>query len=129
MICGPIQEDLMNTISRITIASAFLFFATSAFACDYPKTPKLPNGSTASTAEMVTAVNAVKAYQAALEEYRICLDADEKVAIAALDDASEDELAIRKSANSKKYNASVDDEELLVARFNDEVVAYKARAK
>jgi hypothetical protein len=119
----------MNTISRITIASAFVFFATSAFACDYPRNPKLPNGGTASTEEMVTAVNEVKAYQAALEEYRTCLDAEEKEAIAALDDPGEDELAIRKAAISKKFNASVDDEELLVARFNDEVVAYKAQSK
>jgi hypothetical protein len=119
----------MNTISRITIASAFVFFATSAFACNYPSTPKVPNGSSASMEMMVTAVNAVKTYQAALEEYRTCLDTEEKEAIAALDDPGEDELAIRKAAISKKYNASVDDEELLVARFNDEVVAYKAQSK
>lgn len=119
----------MNTTSRIAIASAFLFFATSAFACDYPRAPKIPNGSTASTEVMVTAINEVKAYQAALEEYRNCLDVEEKESIAALDNISEDELAIRKAANSKKYNASIDDEELLVARFNDEVVAFKARSK
>ena len=118
----------MNTISRIAIASAFLFFAASAFACDYPSTPKIPNGRTAPTEVMVTANNAVKAYQVALEEYRKCLDAEEIKAIAALDNPSDDELAIRQAAISKKYNASIDDEELLVARFNEAVVAYKAQS-
>ncbi len=119
----------MNITSRIAIASAFLFFAASAFACDYPSTPKIPDGRTAPTEVMVTANNAVKAHQAALEEYRECLDAEEKEAIAALDKPSDDELAIRQAAISKKYNASIDDEELLVARFNEAVVAYKARSK
>jgi len=119
----------MKTRSKIAIATAILFIAPVAFACDYPSTPKIPDGRTAPTEVMVTANNAVIAYQAALEEYRKCIDTEEIEAIAALDNPSDDELAARQAAISKKYNASIDDEELLVARFNEAVVAYKARSK
>ncbi len=119
----------MKTRLKIAIATAILFIAPVAFACDYPSTPKIPDGRTAPTEVMVTANNAVKAYQVALEEYRNCLDTEENQAIAALDNPGDDELAIRQAAIDKKYNASIDAEELLVARFNEAVVAYKARSK
>ena len=40
-------------------------------------------------------------------------------------DPSDDELASREAAITKKYNAAVEDMELKGARFNEQVRAYK----
>ena len=42
------------------------------------------------------------------------------------DGAKDEELARRKATTDKKYNAAVDEMELLAAQFNVEVQAYKA---
>ena len=125
---GPPQEELMNTTSRIAIASALVFFATSAFACDYPKRAKLPIGAIATSEEMLAGQNSVKAYMAAMDGYLACIDTEEKDAVATLVDPSDDELARRDAAITKKYNAAVEEMEIHAARFNEEVRAYKAQS-
>lgn len=118
----------MNTTSSIAIASAFLFFAASAFACDYPKRAKVPIGATATTEEMLAGQKSVKAYMVAMDEYLACIDPQEKDAVATLVDSSDDELARREAAITKKYNAAVEEMEIIAARFNEEVRAYKAQS-
>ena len=118
----------MNTTSRIAIACALVFFSTAAFACDYPKRAKLPIGATATTEEMLAGQKSVKAYMAAMEEYLACIDTEEKDAVATLVDSSDDELARRDAAITKKYNAAVEEMEIIAARFNEEVRAYKAQS-
>ncbi len=117
----------MKTKSKIAIATAILFIAPAAFACDYPNRANLPNGATASTEEMLAGQKSVKAYMAAMEEYLACIDTEEESSVAALVDASDDEIARREAAITKKYNAAVTEMELIAARFNEEVRAYKAQ--
>lgn len=120
--------ELMNRTGQLLIAAALIGLAPLAMACDYPKRPNIPNGATASKDEMIAASKAVKEYQASLQEYRSCIDAEEADAVAQLESPTDEELNIRKSAIAKKYNASVDDEMLVVAQYNDAVVAYKAQS-
>ena len=115
--------------SKITIAAAMLFLSPFAFACDYPQRAELPNGGTASKESMVAGQRSVKAYMAAMEEYLACIDQAEKDAVAALADASDEELARREAAITKKYNAAVDEMELTAARFNEEVRDYKSQSE
>ena len=114
---------------KITVAAAILFFAPLAFACDYPQRAQLPNGATASKDGMLAGQKSVKTYMATMDEYLACLDQGEKDAVAALIDPTDEELASREAAITKKYNAAVEDMELTAARFNEEVRAYKAQSK
>jgi hypothetical protein len=116
----------MNIKSSISIAAAILIFAPVAFACDYPNRAKIPNGATASTEQMLAGQKSVKEYMAAMDEYLACIDSEEKEAIESADGANDEELARRKVTTDKKYNAAVDEMELLAAQFNEEVRAYKA---
>lgn len=112
----------------VAVASTLLFASPLALACDYPGRPDIPIGSMASKDEMLAGQRSVKAYMAAMEEYLACIDQEEKDAVAALEDPSDDELANRESAITKKYNAAVQDMELTAARFNEQVQAYNAQA-
>ena len=118
----------MKTRSKIAIATAILFVAPVAFACDYPKRANVPIGATASTEKMLAGQKSVKAYMAAMDEYLECIDTEEENSVAALVDVSDDELARRGAAITKKYNAAVTEMELIAARFNEEVRAYKAQS-
>ena len=115
--------------SKITIAVAILFFSSVTFACDYPQRAELPKGSTATKEAMLAGQKSVKAYMAAMEEYLACIDSGETEAVAELSDPTDDELANRELAITKKHNAAVDDMELTAARFNEEVRAYKAQSE
>jgi hypothetical protein len=121
----------MNKLSRLIFATTLLVAAPFAFACDYPQPPEIPEGATASKEEMVAASKAVKAYQGDMVSYRECIDAESTAKVAELEIGEADEETIKnnKMAAAKKYNASVDEEELVVARFNEAVRAYKAQGQ
>ena len=114
---------------KITIAAAILFFSPFAFACDYPQRAELPNGTTATKEAMLAGQKSVKAYMTAMDEYLACIDTDEKDAVAALMAPTDEELASREAAMTKKYNAAIDDMELTAARFNEEVRSYKNQSE
>jgi len=116
----------MNMKSSISIAAAILVLAPVAFACDYPMRAKLPNGATASTEQMLAGQKSVKEYMAAMETYLTCIDTEDEEVLASADGIGDEELARRKATTDQKYNAAVDEMELLAARFNEEVRAYKA---
>ena len=109
------------------IAAAILFASPLAFACDYPSRADLPDGTSANSDEMMAGQKSVKAFMASTEEYLVCIEKEEKEAVAALIEPGDEELASRKSAVDKKYNAAVEDMELIAARFNEQVRAYKAQ--
>ena len=115
--------------SAITIATAILLFSPVAFACDYPRRAELPNGGTASKEAMLAGQKSVKAYMATMEEYLTCIDTSEKDAVAALANPSDEELASREAAMTKKYNAAVEEMELTAAKFNEEVRDYKSQSE
>ena len=119
----------MNTTTKISIAAAILLFAPAAMACDYPQRAQITNGATASKEDMLASQKSVKAYMAAMEAYLACLEQEETDAAAGLGDLSEEEKANRDAALTKKYNAAVEQMELIAAQFNEEVRAYKAQGQ
>ncbi len=100
-----------------------------AFACDYPSKADIPNGATASKDEMLAGQRSVKEYMARMEAYLACIDQEEKDSVAAIDEQSDEEETNREAAFNKKYNAAVEEMELVAARFNEEVRAYKAQGQ
>jgi hypothetical protein len=123
----------------ITVMTATLLFAAPALglACDYPERPTLPDGSTASKEEMISAQSAVKAFLAAVDEYLVCIEQEEKDAIAALPEIDEsDEAAVagrdaeikrRDGLLSKRFDAANEEKFLFGEQWNQQVRAYNAQ--
>jgi hypothetical protein len=116
---------LMKLMSAI--AAAILFASPLALACDYPPRADLPDGISASKDDMLAGQKSVKAFMASMEEYLVCIEKEEEEAVAALVEPGDEELDSRKAAVDKKYNAAVDDMQLIAARFNEQVRDYKAQ--
>lgn len=118
----------MNKKSTIALASGLLALSPFALGCDYPQRAEIANGGTASKDDMLASQSSVKTYMAAMEEYLDCLEQQEKDTLAEMQDISEKERTNRGTAMTKKHNAAVEEMELVAARFNEEVRAYKAQA-
>lgn len=119
----------MKKLTNLLFAAAMLGLSPLALACDYPQKPAIPAGNDASKEEMIAASKAVKTYQAEMMTYRECIDAEGNAKIAELEEPQEAEVNNLKVALTKKYNASVEEEELVVATFNEAVRDYKANAQ
>ena len=119
----------MNKTTRISIASALLFLAPAALACDYPAQASIASGANASKDEMIASQRSVKAYMAAMEEYLACLEKTEADAVAGQTELTDEEKANREATMTKKYNAAVEQMELVAAQFNEEVRAYRAQSQ
>lgn len=116
----------MNKIIKSVVSVAILFFAHSALACEYPSRVDVPDGATASKEDMIAAQRGVKAYMAAMDEYLNCIEGDEAAAVLSLgDDVDEDAKRQRADMFNKKYNAAVEQMNLVAEEFNVQVRAYK----
>ena len=117
----------MKTQTIPVCGLALLLFAANAWACDYPSRIEVPNGETATKEEMIEVQRSVKDYVATMEAYLDCLLEEEKAARVQIENLSPEDEQLREDLLNKKYNAAVDEMEVIVARFNAEVQAYKAR--
>ena len=123
----------------ITVMTATLLCAAPAFglACDYPERPTLPDGNTASKDDMIAAQTAVKAFLAAVDEYLVCLEQEEKDSIAALpeiDESDEEAVAGREAETrrrddllSKRFDAANEEKFLFGEQWNQQVRAFNER--
>lgn len=119
---------MKNTTSSLA-ALLLLSAAPFAMACDYPQRADVPNGASATKEDMLAGQTAVKEYVAAMESYLACIEKEETEIVASMPDLTEEERASREAALTKKYNAAVEEMELVAAQFNEEVRAYKARSE
>ena len=111
----------------LAVLLASLFSIPVASACEYPERAEMANGMTATKEEMVASQRSVKAYITAMEDYLDCIEAEESDAVDALNEPDDDTLDQRKTVFNKKYNAAVDEMQLVAAEFNEQVRAYKGR--
>ena len=118
----------MTRLFSLAILS-LIFSAPLALACDYPQRVNIPNGATASKDEMIAGQRAVKDYMASMDEYLACIDQEEKDTLASMSEITDEEREVRAAALIKKHNAAVEEMELVAARFNEEVRAYKAQSE
>jgi hypothetical protein len=129
------------------------FFAIAALAaltvapvyadCSYPPPPdKIPDGSTATLEEMQTGQKTMQTYDHAIKAYTDCLRLEHDAAIARTTaDAKSTELTKEQKAQQKaqqeqiervmnqKNNAAIDQEEQIVARFNEQIKVFKNKGK
>lgn len=124
----PDQVDPMNKISSYVFCALFLLSASTVFACDYPHRADIPDGSTATKDEMIAGQRGIKSYMSAMEEYLSCIEAAEQETVAGSDDIDEATKQQRIEMYNKKYNAAVDEMNLVAEEFNIQVRTYKERA-
>jgi hypothetical protein len=119
---------IITTKTRLAISVAALFLAQGAFACDYPERIKdIPDGNSATRDQMIAGKKSVQSYIANMESYLSCIDEEEKNAVKAMGDIDEDTKKQRSETFNKKYNAAVEEMNLVAEEFNIQVRAYKAR--
>lgn len=117
----------MNKLKKTVVTLAILFAAQSALACDYPQRIDVPDGATASKDDMIAGQKSVKSYMASMEEYLTCIEADEAQSVLGLGDIEEGAKRQREDMFNKKYNAAVEEMNLVAEEFNLQVRAYKDR--
>ena len=118
----------MTKITQIILSVALIASAPLAAACDYPHRANVPNGTTATKEEMLSGQRGIKTYMAAMEEYLSCIESAEQKTVAGSDDAlDEDTKQQRIETFNKKYNAAVEEMNLVAEEFNVQVRAYKER--
>jgi hypothetical protein len=103
--------------------------APFALACDYPARTDVPDGNSATKDEMIQGQRNVKSYMAAMEEYLTCIESAEQETVAGNDDLDEEQKQQRIAMFNKKYNAAVEEMNLIAEQFNSQVRAYKDRDK
>ncbi|MDH3274951.1 MAG: hypothetical protein OEM99_10485 [Gammaproteobacteria bacterium] len=118
----------MNKIKKTVFSVIVIFAAPLALACDYPTRANVPDGTTATKEEMIAGQRGVKAYMSAMEEYLSCIEATEQETVAGPDDQDEDAKQQRIDMLNKKYNAAVEEMNLVAEEFNTQVRAYKERS-
>lgn len=119
----------MNKLIKSAVTLAILFAAQSAFACDYPQRIDLPDGATATKEDMIAGQKGVKTYMATMEEYLTCIESDEAQAVLGLGDIDDGAKRQREDMFNKKYNAAVEEMNLVAEEFNLQVRAYKDRSR
>lgn len=74
---------------------------------------------------MFVGVKAINAYQAAMQVYLDCIEADEVVAVTGMDDTDDEAKKKHSAMFDMKYNAAVEQMTLAVEEFNAQIRAYK----
>lgn len=121
---------MKNLIKFAAMSIAFGLPALSV-ACEYPERPELPDGGTAAKEEMIAAQKAVKGFLAAVDEYLICIEQEEKTAVEAmnLDQESEEDqetLKRRDDLLTKRFDAANEEKFMFGEKWNQQVRAYNA---
>ncbi len=120
----------MNIMMKSAVALLSLALAPAAMAaCDYPAKPsELPDGASATKEEMLAGVKQINEFQTAMSEYLACIEADQVVAVQALDEDDSEGRARSEEIFNQKYNTAVEEQTRVVEQFNIEIRAYKARS-
>ena len=117
----------MNRLIKISFGTLFLLSSSIAFACDYPMRPSIPDGSAASKDELIAAKDSVQDFMAKVDEYLICVEDEEKVAVEEMDNPSEEVLQRRDEMLNKKFDAANEEKALLGEQFNQQIRAYNEK--
>lgn len=114
---------MLGSIRLIAVAAITLLATPAAAECLLPDSPEIPEGRLSTQEQMVSGIGAVKTFQAALVEYRDCIDGE----IEALGD--DDPKNKDRKALLGLYDDSVDLEEALATRLNSQIRDFKAAQK
>jgi hypothetical protein len=94
-------------------------FATASVACEQPTAVLVPDGKTSTREAMLAGQAQVRTYQAAMDAFLACIDAE----LAAEGEKAPDEF---KSLMVSRHNAAVAEMEGVAAAFNEQLRAFRA---
>jgi hypothetical protein len=96
-------------------------------ACNYPIAPgKLPDGSVASREEIKAAKDQVVKYDADMNSYLVCIRSEFEAKVSK--DATPEQRAELERVRTQKEDAALAEVQDVVARFNEQLKAWKARS-
>ena len=117
----------MNATLKSFLAAGVLLAASPTLACDYPERPAIPDGESASRDEMLAASGQIKEYLAKVDEFLNCIEDEEKAAIAAMEEPSDEEIQRRTEMLDKRFEAANEEKALVGEMFNQQVRAYNEK--
>src|SRR5690348_1817105 len=95
-------------------------------ACTYPIAPgKFPDGTVASRDEMKSAKATVVKYDADMNTYLVCIRGEYEAKMAKQTDATPEQKAEMERLHSQKEDAALAEVQDVVARFNEQLKAWK----
>ena len=123
-IAIKLREKKVKIKTPIIVSAICILAASNISAdCNYPKKNfVVPSGSNATEAEMIEVMGKVKTYQADLGSYRNCLEDELKQVSPDLEAFADIEAMM-----TAKFNASVEDEEMLAEDWGAAVKAFKSK--
>ena len=97
-------------------------------ACTYPIAPgKFPDGSVATRDEIKTAKDTVVKYDADMNTYLVCIRGEYEKKVAAQADATPEQKAEMERMHTQKEDAALAEVQDVVARFNEQLKAWKEK--
>jgi hypothetical protein len=109
----------MKLPTSCALAALALWYGAASSACENPAVVSIPDGKTSTMDQMLAAQAQVKTYQAAMNEFLACIDAE-------LEAEGEQAPEEFKSLMVARHNAAVAEMEGVAAAFNDQIKAYRA---
>jgi hypothetical protein len=109
--------DMLKQLQIPVLIFSALCAGAALAECLPPEEVTVPDGAKASEEELTKGQEVIRKFMMANESYRQCLDKD----LAALGDAATDE---QKALNTQLFNSSVDREQALVEKYNQQVRAF-----
>ncbi|HTE42120.1 MAG TPA: hypothetical protein VK629_14945 [Steroidobacteraceae bacterium] len=95
--------------------------------CSYPAPPNaIPDGKTAAQADMVAAMTTFKQYNADVSAYLACLELETAEKVRSAGKVASVAVQV-KQLQAKKHNAALNEQKSLTGKFNEQVLAFKAR--
>lgn len=116
---------------RSILAAVLLFALTGAAqaqsTCVYPQAPRsVPIGAIATHEEIVEAHKQVKQFDEDIRTYNVCLELELK-ALEENSELDEESKEQQRRILARKSNAAIDEVQLVVSRFNEQLRAYRKR--
>jgi hypothetical protein len=118
----------MKTIYSAALLTGAFAISQAQAACTYPIAPgKFPDGTVASRDEMKTAKAQVVKYDADMNSYLVCIRGEYDAKLARQADASAEQKAEMERMHAQKEDAALAEVQDVVARFNEQLKAWKAK--
>jgi hypothetical protein len=97
-------------------------------ACSYPVAPgKFPDGTVASRDEIKAAKDQVVKYDADMNAYLVCIRSEYDAKLAAQSDVTPAQKSEMEKLHAQKEDAALAEVQDVVARFNEQLKAWKAK--
>ena len=119
---------MKKVFSAALLLGGVLAIQQAQAACPYPVAPgKFPDGNVASRDEMKAAKDQVVKYDADMNAYLVCIRGEFDTSLAAKADVTKDQKAEMERMHGQKEDAALAEVKDVVARFNEQLKAWKAK--